>query len=155
MPWLVLPGGIGFALGSLLLNRWETRLSRPVWIAYGLAMVGLATALLAVAIGGDRWIHLLLSVGMITAVGFSLAPIILPSRAILEERPPAEMRGRVISTQLALGNAAAIVPLLLGGTLADAVGLQPVMAFVALLALLAGLAGLRQARTGVRKEVSS
>ena len=62
---------------------------------------------------------------------------------ILEERPPAEMRGRVIAAQLALANAVAIVPLLLGGALADQVGIQPVMAILAVLALLAGAAGLR------------
>jgi len=48
----------------------------------------------------------------------------------------------VIAAQLALSNAAAVVPLLLGGTLADRWGIRPVMLGLGLVALAAGLAGL-------------
>ena len=72
----------------------------------------------------------------------TLALVIVSARVILQERPPAEMRGRVIAAQLALANAVAVLPLLLGGSLADQVGIRPVMGLLGLLALGAGAIGL-------------
>jgi hypothetical protein len=79
----------------------------------------------------------------ILGVGIALAMVIIPARVILQERPPAAMRGRVIAAQLALANAAAIIPLLIGGSLADHLGIQPVMGLLGLMAMGAGVIGLR------------
>lgn len=146
-PFLILPGGVGFVLGSVLVNRWERRLSRPAWIGLGLTGVGACTALLALLVGWAGGGQLLLFVGLILVLGVALALVILPARAVLQERPPAAARGRVISAQLALGNAAAGVPLLMGGALADRLGIGPVMGALGLLALAAGAAGVHQARS--------
>jgi len=89
------------------------------------------------------WVMVLLIVG----VGLSLATVTVPSRTVIQERPPVEMRGRVIAAQLALSNAAAIVPLLLGGALADWMGIQPVIGLLGLAALSAGALGLHYARS--------
>ena len=79
-------------------------------------------------------------------MGSTFAVALIPARTVFQERPPAEVRGRVISAQLALGNAAAVLPLLLGGSLADQIGIQPVLALMALVALAAGAGGLWFAR---------
>jgi MFS family permease len=146
-PLLILPGGIGFGLGAYLVNRWERRLARQAWIASGLLAVGLNVGLLAATIGGGESGRLLLAQVLILGVGLALAPIIITARTVLEERPPAEMRGRVIAAQLALGNAAAVLPLLLGGALADVVGIRPVMGLLSLAALGAGAIGWHYARS--------
>jgi MFS family permease len=143
-PLLMLPGGLGFVLGSFLMSRWERRLSRPAWIAAGLTGLGISIGLLCAFSGEAGGVWLVLP--SIFGVGLGLALVIIPARTILQERPPAPMRGRVIATQLALANAAAVLPLLLGGTLADHFGIRPVMAMLSLLALGAGAAGLHQAR---------
>jgi MFS family permease len=141
VPLMILPGGLGFVLGAYLLSRWEKRLSRPAWIAAGLIALGASIAMLAVASGeaGRLWLVLF----AILAMGIALAFVIVSARVVLQERPPAAMRGRVIAAQLALANAVAVVPLLLGGSLADHLGIQPVMGLLALLAVGAGAAGLR------------
>ena len=138
-PFLILPGGLGFVLGAALVGRVEVRLSRPIWISLGLTGLGLAIVLLSLlsAAGGLLWAI----IAAIFGAGLALAFVIIPARTILQERPPAELRGRVISAQLALANAAAIVPLLLGGTLADQFGILPVMAGLGLIAIAAGAAG--------------
>ena len=138
-PFLILPGGLGFVLGAALVGRVEVRLSRPIWISLGLTGLGLAIVLLSLlsAAGGLLWTI----IAAIFGAGLALAFVIIPARTILQERPPAELRGRVISAQLALANAAAIVPLLLGGTLADQFGILPVMAGLGLIAIAAGAAG--------------
>jgi hypothetical protein len=148
-PLLILPGGIGFGLGAYLVNRWERRLTRQAWIASGLLAVGLNVGLLAAVIGGGGSGRVWLAQVLILAVGLALAPIVITARTVLEERPPAEMRGRVIAAQLALGNAAAVLPLLLGGALADALGIRPVMGVLSLAALGAGAAGWHYARRRV------
>jgi MFS family permease len=146
-PFLILPGGLGFVLGLFLVSRLERRLSRSLWIAGGLIGLGTSIVLLAISSsqggGSSLWFLVLLIVG----VGLSLATVIVPSRTIIQERPPAEMRGRVIAAQLALGNAAAIVPLILGGALADWLGIQPVIGLLGLAALSAGALGLHYARS--------
>jgi len=143
---LLLPGGIGFLLGSFLINRWEARLSRQGWIALGLLGVGLSTGLLAVLAGRAGWGRLLLALVPGLGVGVALACVIIPARTVLQERPPVEVRGRVIAAQLALGNAAAVIPLLIAGNLADGWGIRPVIGLLALLALGGAAVGLRYAR---------
>jgi MFS family permease len=142
-PLLLLPGGLGFLLGAALLSRWEEALSRPAWIGAGLTGFGLSVGLLAALNWEGRlWLILPLVLGL----GVALALAIISARVVLQERPPAAMRGRVIAAQLALANAAAVIPLLLGGSLADRLGIQPVMGALALLAVCAGIAGLLHAR---------
>ena len=92
---------------------------------------------------GERW---WLSLLPIFGIGMALALVIVSARVVLQERPPAAMRGRVIAAQLALANAVAVLPLLLGGSLADRVGIRPVMSLLGLLALGAGVIGLRYMR---------
>ena len=81
---------------------------------------------------------------IILALGFMLALVVVPARTVLQESPPPEIRGRVIAAQLALANAAAVIPLLLGGALADQLGLQPVMGMLGALAVGEGAVGLHQ-----------
>jgi MFS family permease len=123
-PFLLFPGGIGFGLGAIVVNRWQARLRRQAWIAWGLIGLGIG-------------------------LGLALALVIIPARTVLQERPPPELRGRVISAQLALGNAAAVLPLLMGGALADQWGIRPVLGLLGLLALGAGAVGLHYARPPV------
>jgi MFS family permease len=148
-PFLMLPGGLGFVLGAALMSRWQGRFSRPGWIALGLIILGLSVSLLAVLLGADSagGAVLGLILAAILAIGLSLALAIIPARAVLQERPPAAVRGRVIAAQLALANAAAVLPLLVGGALADSFGIRPVMALLGLLALGSGGIGLRHALT--------
>ena len=149
---LLLPGGVGLVLGSILMNRWEGRLNRVGWIAVGLTGLGFGLALLGLLSGarvqatgpGDLAPVVSLVLPLILALGFMLVLVIVPARTVLQERPPPEIRGRAIAAQLALANAAAVIPLLLGGALADQLGLQPVMGILGALAVGAGAVGLHQ-----------
>jgi MFS family permease len=110
----------------------------------GLVGIGVSTGLLSLAAGEAAPLWLILPI--IFALGAALALTVISARVVLQERPPADKRARVIAAQLALANAAAVVPLLLGGSVADSIGIRPVMAVLGLLALAAGLAGWRHAR---------
>jgi len=144
-PFLMLPGGLGFVLGSFLVSRRPGRLSWPLWTAVGLTALGGSLGLLSLLSSGAG--HLGLVLPLILGIGVALALVIIPARTLLQQRPPAWLRGRVIAAQLALANAAAVVPLLMGGVLADRVGIRPVMGLLSLLAVGAGAVGLHQARS--------
>lgn len=138
-PYLILPGGLGFVLGSWIVSRWSERLSRPAWIALGFIALGGSLGLLSLLTGPKLplWIILL----PIAGIGLALSLIIIPARTVLQERPPAPLRGRVIAAQLAIANAAAVFPLLAGGMLADRLGIRPVMALLSLFAVGTGAIG--------------
>jgi hypothetical protein len=139
--FLLLPGGVGFGLGAALVGWRGERWSRPGWVNNGLVLLGLALGLVTVLSGWQGGPALALLAGSILLVGGALALVIVPARTILQERPPAEARGRVIAAQLALGNAVAVLPVPLGGALGDWLGIRPVMGALALLALGMGAAG--------------
>jgi MFS family permease len=147
-PLLLLPGGLGFALGAFLVSRWGNRLNRETLIAAGFTGAGASIGLISL-LSGDAG-HLWLMLAPIFGMGLFLAAIIIPARVVLQERPPADMRGRVIAAQLALANAFAVLPLLLGGTLADKLGIRPVMGLLGALALGAGAAGAYYMRSQIR-----
>ncbi|MBN1484058.1 MAG: MFS transporter [Chloroflexia bacterium] len=142
-PYVILPGGVGFALGTVLVNHWEKSLSRQLWIAVGLLAVGLSVLLLALLSRDTAPAQLPLFLLAALGLGLGLGPVVISARTVFQERPPAEVRGRVVAAQLALSNATAVVPLLLGGALADKLGFAPVLAVLGGLALLSGLFGLR------------
>ena len=145
-PFVLLPGGLGFVAMLYWVGRRGERLRAQVYITVGLLGLGLSTALLGLvaANSGGIWGAL----PAILAVGLSLGGIVVPARVVLQRRPPREVRGRVIATQLTLSNAASVLPLLLGGSLADRWGIPPVMVGLGLVTLLAGAAGVFLLRAG-------
>jgi MFS family permease len=144
--FLILPGGVGFVLGAAMVSRAEKRLRPVAWIAAGLCGLGLSIGAIAVLSGQAESLRLWLVLPPILSAGLTLGMIIIPARTVLQKHPPPSLRGRVIAAQLAMGNAAAVIPLLLGDALADQFGIRPIMGVIGLLALGVGLVGLHYAR---------
>ncbi|MFN2227063.1 MAG: MFS transporter [Anaerolineae bacterium] len=145
-PFVLLPGGLGFVVMLYRVGRLGEQLRAQVYITAGLLGLGVSTVLLGLvaADGGGIWVAL----PTILGVGLSLGAIVVPARVVLQRRPPREVRGRVIATQLTLSNAASVLPLLLGGSLADRWGIPPVMVGLGLVTLAAGMAGVFLVRSG-------
>lgn len=140
---LMVPGGIGFGLGAYLIARIGDRYSRLRWISGGLMTLGAAIALIVALTQTQTGVRWPLLIGAIFAMGVALAMAIISARTVVQERPAPALRGRVIAAQLALASALSIFPIVIGGMLADRVGVPPVMLLLALLALGSGAAGLR------------
>ncbi len=177
-PFLILPGGLAFVATAILVSRRQAWLSPPAWIAAGLLVLGAGTVLLGFSAAGDTDpalrvaqdpalrvaqdpagstsggiavalpFALLRTLAGITAIGLGLGAVVIPARVVLQQRPPPDLRARVIAGQLTLANAAAVIPLLVGGSLADRLGLGEVMMGLGVVALLAGLAGAGYLRRG-------
>ena len=141
--WLMIPGGLGFGLGALLVSLLGDRFSHLRWISGGLMAIGCAIIFM-VAFSNGEGISRLFLVGAIVGLGMALAFSLISARTVIQERPEPAMRGRVIAAQLVLANALAILPILLGGMIADQLGVRPCMVMLALVALGSGAAGWRQ-----------
>jgi MFS family permease len=83
-----------------------------------------------------EWSRLSLNatVAMALAVplGFSFSLVSVAARAVLNERAPTEMQGRIFAAQMVLGSVASIVPLFIVGGLAELVSARIVIVLVAL-----------------------
>ena len=129
--YAALPIGVGFIGGLMFISsRYGQRMSRQAWSALGLSLFGgglLVTSLLTMLNGAHLgWLALPVAVA-----GFGFALTMVPARTILQERPAPSMRGRVISTQMVLANAASTLPMPLAGGLADLWGIQQVLLVIA------------------------
>ena len=135
-PLIFIPMGTGFLLGLYLLNRSPlasfARYER--WIGSGMAAVGAAISLISITKGSP----LVLFVAMCVIVGVGAAFILIPTKTILQQRPPVNLRGRVISTQMVLVNVFSLGPMLFSGGFADILGIEPAMFLVGMAAVGAG-----------------
>jgi MFS family permease len=84
----------------------------------------------------------IMAVTLVAGLGF--AAIIVPAQTVLQERAPADSRGRIFSVQLMLSSVATVIPLLFIGGIADVVGTPWV--FVGIGAGLLALLGLLERR---------
>lgn len=140
--YAALPAGLGFVGGLVFISsRHGLRMSRQAWSALGLTLfgVGLLGFSLLTMLKGLHLLGLALTVAL---AGFGFALTMIPARTILQERPVPYMRGRVISTQIVLANAASTLPMPATGGLADLWGIQQVLLTIATIVLaMAGVSG--------------
>jgi MFS family permease len=159
--FVMAPAGIGMVAGTALLNRWGERFEKHFLTNMGLFTVatclGLIGGLAFVTswlTGGNPPLIELPTLGQVSVVvlpvmglaliaGFGFVAIMVPAQTFLQERAPAELRGRVFAVQLMLSNFASIVPLLLLGGLADVIGVDKTLLLIGLLIFSAGAISVR------------
>ena len=144
LPIIFAPAGVGLVLGGLLMPYLTRQLGKGRTIALG----SLTTAAAFVLIPVGRFIlsHLaiptpliLIYVSAVTfIIGIALDMINIPAQTVMQEQAPEEERGRVFSFQSVFYNAGSIPVLLFAGVIADTLGIETVMYFLA-----AAILGLR------------
>jgi MFS family permease len=72
-------------------------------------------------------------------VGFAFSLVSVAARAVLHERAPADMLGRIFAVQMVLGSLASIIPLFIVGGLAEVLPARVLISLVAATALLAAV----------------
>ncbi|KPK21496.1 MAG: hypothetical protein AMJ76_02470 [Dehalococcoidia bacterium SM23_28_1] len=87
-------------------------------------------------------------------LGLTYALINAPAQTVLHERAPAEMRGRIFTTQVVSANFFSLLPLLLVGAITDLVGISLVLIFIALAVSVAGGLNVKVARRSGRSAAS-
>jgi len=85
---------------------------------------------------GEKGARIAATVIFGNAYGFALTVVLTMGRALINERIPVAMQGRVFAAQSILSNLVAIVPVVLASLVADAIGVAPVLVCAGIAALL-------------------
>jgi hypothetical protein len=87
-----------------------------------------------------------LAMMLVVPLGFCYALVAVAGQTTLNDLVPISLQGRVFATQGAMAALAASGPVLAFGALADAIGVEPVLALLAAVTGVAAVANLRAAR---------
>jgi len=155
--FVLAPAGLGMALAAGLLDKLTRRFGRWRLVSIGLVGLALALAVLSgIAPIANWWVHSafatraarqsihaeilvprVFAVGLVALVaGWWVGIVTVTAEAVLLERAPAALRGRVFALQLTFTNLASVLPLLLVGGLADLIGINAVILLTGIIVLL-------------------
>ncbi len=131
------PAGVGLVVGSALMPRVVKRLGKARSISAGIIGLSLTSILLVVSqrvaqdIDPHQWYNdwpfLAVIIGLIFALGCELDLMNIPALALIQEHTPDTIKGRVLSLQSIIYNAASIPVILFIGGIADIYGIAIVM----------------------------
>ncbi len=128
--------GIGAFLGPLLLARTSTRLLRPRVVFGAFAVRGLVDVVLATVTALPAALGALVCYGLGTSAGN------VTFSSLIQSHVPAQLRGRVFSAFDLIWQSMRLASLLLGGLLADTLGIRAVFYTGGILLLAAAATGL-------------
>jgi Na+/melibiose symporter-like transporter len=150
------PAGAGMLISTLAIGRFGQRMNRDRMstigeIAISVVLAGLAavgwistSAHTIEQLNGLSYLPVVMALAL--ALGASLALIAIPAQTNLQERSPAELRGRVFALLYTLTSLVVIGPLIFIGALADRIGISTVTLLVALATCATGLFGIQHDR---------
>lgn len=143
------PAGIGLVVGSALMPRVVKRLGKARSISIGIIGLSVTSILLVVCQHVARqidpvnwfndWPFLALIMALIFALGCELDLMNIPALTLIQEHTPDTIKGRVLSLQSIMYNAASIPVILFIGGIADLYGMATVMWVLAGMVFVGGL----------------
>ena len=143
------PAGVGLVLGSALMPRVVRRLGKSRSISAGTISLSVTSLLLVLCQRAahhidplhwyNDWAFLGLMMALIFALGCELDLMTIPALTLIQEHTPDTMKGRVLSLQALIFNAASIPVILLMGGVADLSSIATVMWVLAGLVFVGGL----------------
>ena len=144
------PAGIGLVVGLRIAGPLAHRVPHGLLSSVGFTLfTGLLLALAFVneeasflaGYGAFAWLNdvslgdfdggALLAIALVLPLGFAFAIVSVAAQTVLNDRVPLALQGRVVATQGAMAALAASLPVLGAGALGDWLGVQPVMAILA------------------------
>lgn len=131
---LIIPGSIGALILTRTLPRTLKKSRKKLVIQTGM-LIGALSLFLMAFMGFFGSYKVILAVVMAMGLGISLASVIVPSHTLLQEKTPAELRGRTYSVLGFLMTVSTAVPMLIIASLADLLGIGFIIAFMASLLL--------------------
>lgn len=147
--YIVGPAVLGILFGTLWVGNFGSRFHRQDLIKTGVAGAGAALLFISLVVhirtvGGlasyfPKNIILAISFVLFFIVGFANSLLDVPANSLLQESATGSMRGRVYGMLTASVGGVGILPVFLGGILADAVGVGNVVFLLGLLIFVYGL----------------
>ncbi|HEX5429936.1 MAG TPA: MFS transporter [Patescibacteria group bacterium] len=133
----ILPLGLGILAGALLLGTEERRRSRVQLVTVGFYGMGVAVVLLSLVnnLPYKLFYYAIIAIG----AGYFNSHIFAPSHSILQTHAASDIRGRVYGSLYVLQHAAATLPTIIVGIIADVLPLSILIAVVGLLLIGLGI----------------
>lgn len=147
--FLLAAGGVGMAMGAVVIGHAGQRFSRAKFGLYG--SIGMAVSLAVLSLFTQQLVPTLL---VLVCLGAFSAMVGVPLQTTIHEETPQEMRGKVFGLQNNAVNIALSLPLALAGIAETLLGLQVVFLLLAGVAIAGGLFTWSLSRTGSREPVS-
>lgn len=132
--FLLAAGGVGMAIGAILVGQFGQRFSRAQLSLYG--SIGIAGALGAISFFTQ---HLFPTLPLLVLLGACASIAGVPMQTAIQEETPEEMRGKVFGLQNNAINIALSLPLALAGLAETWFGLQAVFLGLSILAIGGGI----------------
>lgn len=146
---IVGPAVLGILIGAVWVGNFGSRFDRRDLIKAGIAGAGISLILLAfvlrvrgiaaVAVYFGQNVRLAISFLLFFLLGFANSLLDVPANSIIQEKAQGDMRGRVYGMLTATVGGVGILPVFLGGILADAVGVGKVVFLLGCIILLYGI----------------
>ncbi len=143
------PAGVGLVVGSALMPRVVKRLGKARSISAGIIGLSVTSILLVVSQQlaenidplhwSNDWPFLAVIITLIFALGCELDLMNIPALTLIQEHTPDTIKGRVLSLQSIVYNAASIPVILFIGGIADWYGMATVMWVLAGMVFIGGL----------------
>ncbi|NJO39639.1 MAG: MFS transporter [Cyanobacteria bacterium CRU_2_1] len=147
--FLLAAGGVGMAIGAVLVGQFGQRFSRAQLSLYG--SIGMAVSLAAISLFAQ---HLFPTLPILVGLGACAAITGVPMQTAIQEETPEEMRGKVFGLQNNAINIALSLPLALAGVAEAVFGIQAVFIGLAILASVGGCFTWSLSRTQSGKKTS-
>jgi len=132
--FLLAAGGIGMAVGAVVLGHDGQRFARAQLNLYG--SLGMTATLAALSLFNQRLVPVLI---LLAVFGACAAIVAIPMQTTIQEETPEEMRGKVFGLQNNAINIALSLPLALAGVAETFFGLRIVFLMLAALSLAGGM----------------
>lgn len=144
--FLLAAGGVGMAIGALIVGHKGQRISRNTLSLCG--SLGLGVSLAALSIFTQQLIPTLL---VLATLGIFASMVAIPMQTTIQEQTPEEMRGKVFGLQNNATNIALSLPLALAGVAESYLGLNIVFLGLGGLAIAGGIFAWSISRMAVSK----
>jgi len=162
MAFVFAPAGVGLVLGSVLMPRLTKRLGNARTILSGTLALAAAMTLLPLVTWITKVLQphgwntnplLLLALALIMCLaGMALDTVNIPAQTNIQEFTPDWIKGRVLSLQLVLYNAASIPIILFLGAISDNFGITTVLYMLSICSLVFGVWGVYYERKHPRQD---
>ena len=131
--WLMMAQGVGGLLGGLLVGQFGRRFPARRITALGLVLTGIVI-LVIVGIPHSAWV-----LPLMAAAGMAASAWLICSETLLQLGASNQFRGRIFGTLGTTSALASLVGMLLAGSLADLLGLVPILCISGSLYIISGL----------------
>ncbi|MFK8181733.1 MAG: MFS transporter [Phormidesmis sp.] len=131
--FLLAAGGVGLAIGAVIIGQFGQRFSRPQLALIG--SLGMAAMLSGLSLAPAQ---LWPSLGLLGGLGLFGAMVGIPMQTTIQEKTPEDMRGKVFGLQNNVVNIALSLPLAIAGIAETFLGLRVVFGFLAMLVAVGG-----------------